>query len=211
MTQIKTIALADDLSLSTMVVGSMGNNAYLLRDDQGRALLVDAAAEPELLRELIGDATVETILTTHRHHDHIGALTELAATTGARTVCGVPDADAIHAATGVRCEPLWTGDEVTLGRHRFGIIGLVGHTPGSITVVVRPEGAPVQLLTGDSLFPGGVGKTGSPADFTSLLDGVVSQLFDVFDDDAVVWPGHGDPTTLGAERPHLPEWHERGW
>lgn len=208
---IKTIPFADGLSLSTVVVGGMGNNAYLLTDDEGRALLVDAAAEPEVLGELIGEATVETILTTHRHRDHIEALAQLAAQTGARTVCGAPDADAIHAATGVSCEPLWTGDEVTLGRHRFGIIGLVGHTPGSITVVIRPADAPVQLLTGDSLFPGGVGKTGSPADFTSLLDGVVTQIFDTFDDDTVVWPGHGDPTTVGAERPHLDEWRGRGW
>ncbi|MEL4357286.1 MULTISPECIES: MBL fold metallo-hydrolase [unclassified Luteococcus] len=211
MPEIKTVHLAPGLTLRHVAVGPMSNNAYLVSDAEGRALLVDAAAEPDVLRELVADVTVETILTTHRHHDHIGALAELAGATGAQTVCGRPDAEAITAATGVPCEPLWTGDQLALGQHRFGIIGLVGHTPGSITVVVRPDASPVQLFTGDSLFPGGVGKTGSPEDFTSLLDGVTSQLFDIFDDDTVVWPGHGEPTTLGAERPHLDEWRQRGW
>ncbi len=62
-----------------------------------------------------------------------------------------------------------------------------------------------------SVFPGGVGKTHSPADFTSLYDGVVTKIFDRFDDDTVILPGHGANTTLGVERPHLAEWRARGW
>lgn len=207
----RTLDLGDGLQLRTTVVGPMGNNTYLLSTRDGDALLIDAPTEPETIKSLVGDATVGTLLTTHRHPDHIGALAEIAEWTGARTVCGTPDAQAIEQATGVACEGLWTGDELRLGEHRLGIIGLVGHTPGSITVVVRPSAGPVQLFTGDSLFPGGVGKTGSPEDFTSLLDGVVTQIFDVFDDDTVVWPGHGDSTTLGVERPQLSQWRERGW
>ncbi|MGO4956400.1 MBL fold metallo-hydrolase [Luteococcus sp. Sow4_B9] len=207
----RTIPLADDLELRTTVVGEMGNNAYLLVDASGEALLIDAANDADALTDLVGDARVTTILTTHRHPDHIQALAQMAERTGARQVCGSPDAAAIEQATGVHCEGLWTGDEVQLGQHHFAIVGLVGHTPGSITVVVHPAGGPVQLFTGDSLFPGGVGKTGTPEDFTSLLDGVTTQLFEVFGDEAVVWPGHGEPTTLGAERPQLDEWRARGW
>ena len=68
------------------------------------------------------------------------------------------------------------------------------------------------MFTGDCLFPGGVGKTfGSAANFASLLEDVSSKLFDRLPDETWVYPGHGDDTTLGTERPHLSEWEERGW
>ena len=67
------------------------------------------------------------------------------------------------------------------------------------------------MFTGDCLFPGGVGKTSDPEAFESLLDGVESKIFDRFGDDTVIYPGHGDDTTIGAERPKLAEWRERGW
>ena len=90
------------------------------------------------------------------------------------------------------------------------MIGLVGHTPGSITLAT-PATGPTHLFTGDSLFPGGPGKTNKSEDFTSLMDDLESKVFARFDDSTVVHPGHGDDTTLGAERPHLGEWRNRGW
>ena len=90
------------------------------------------------------------------------------------------------------------------------VIGLVGHTPGSITLAYAADDT-THLFTGDSLFPGGPGKTNSPADFASLIDDLETKIFGRFDDDTVVHPGHGDDTTLGAERPHLEEWRSRGW
>ena len=86
-------------------------------------------------------------------------------------------------------------------------------SPGSVALALRPAGErkAVQLFTGDCLFPGGVGKTWEPGAFEELLGDVTSQLFGVYGDDTVVYPGHGDDTTLGAERPHLAEWRERGW
>lgn len=69
----------------------------------------------------------------------------------------------------------------------------------------------MHLFTGDSLFPGGVGKTDGEANFVSLLDDVESRIFGRYDDRTVVYPGHGKDTTLGSERPHLPEWRTRGW
>lgn len=67
------------------------------------------------------------------------------------------------------------------------------------------------LFTGDSLFPGGVGKTNSPQDFAQLLGDVRTRIFDVFDDNTVVFPGHGNSTTLGADRGNLDAWEARGW
>jgi glyoxylase-like metal-dependent hydrolase (beta-lactamase superfamily II) len=105
---------------------------------------------------------------------------------------------------------VWDGDQIELGAERLEVIGLVGHTPGSITLCYVGAGR-THLFTGDSLFPGGPGKTTSPADFASLLNDLETKIFDRFDDNTVVHPGHGDDTTLGAERPHLAEWRKRGW
>jgi glyoxylase-like metal-dependent hydrolase (beta-lactamase superfamily II) len=89
---------------------------------------------------------------------------------------------------------------------------LSGHTPGSIALLYDdPKGHP-HLFTGDCLFPGGVGNTQKDAErFRSLYEGVVGKIFDVLPDETWIYPGHGKDTTLGAERPHLEEWRERGW
>lgn len=200
----------DDLRLTKTSVGPMDNNAYLLTvgDD---ALLIDAAAEADVLLNQVQGLNLVGVVTTHRHHDHIGALAEVIAATGAQAYAGRPDAAVITEATGVSCREVWDGDEIELGPVRLQVIGLVGHTPGSITLAHTPSDAPDRLFTGDSLFPGGVGKTGSGADFDSLLGDVTTKLFDRFADDTIVHPGHGADTTLGTERPHLEEWRARRW
>ena len=91
------------------------------------------------------------------------------------------------------------------------VIALRGHTPGSVALALDDGDGRVHLFTGDSLFPGGPGKTPDTEAFTSLMDDLEARVFDVYPDDTVVHPGHGDSTTLGAERPHLEEWRERGW
>jgi len=108
-------------------------------------------------------------------------------------------------------EGVWDGDTVAFGDEHLDVVGLVGHTPGSIVLAYRGPEGPTHLFTGDSLFPGGPGKTWSPEDFTSLMDDLEAKVFAVYDDETVVHPGHGDGTTLGAERPHLAEWRARGW
>ena len=199
------------MELRATSVGPMDNNAYLLVDS-GQGLLVDAAADPLALLALIGDTPVAAIVTTHRHLDHLGALADVARHTGARLVAGVPDADAIESAAGVRIDDrVWTTDTVHVGTLTLEVVGLVGHTPGSIALVVHQPGQPVQVFTGDSLFPGGLGRTWSSDDFATLYADVTTRLFDRFADDTVVWPGHGQPTTPGVERPHLPLWRARGW
>lgn len=193
----------------SLSVGPMDNNAYLVSDDAGHLILVDAAAEADRLLSWIDGRTLDAVVTTHRHHDHIEALAAVVGETGATAWCGQPDAQAIQDATGVACQTLWTGDQIAVGDESLEVIGLVGHTPGGIALVLPSD--PVAIITGDSLFPGGVGKTNSTDDFTSLLDDVTKLIFDRFDDQTVILPGHGDTTTLGAERPHLDEWRARGW
>ncbi|MER5783022.1 MBL fold metallo-hydrolase [Streptomyces mobaraensis] len=199
-----------DLIISKVAVGPMHNNAYLLRcratDEQ---LLIDAAAEPHTLLGLIGDGGIASVVTTHRHGDHWGALREVVDATGARTYAGRYDAEGIPVPTDVLVED---GDELRVGRVPLTAVHLVGHTPGSIALVYDdPHGHP-HVFTGDCLFPGGVGNThDDPTAFASLIGDVETKLFGRLPDETWVYPGHGADTTLGAERPHLAEWRGRGW
>src|SRR5215831_19817154 len=130
----------------------MHNNAYLLVDGTGQGLLIDAAAEPRRLLEMIGDTPVAKIVTTHQHPDHWQALAEVKAATGAVTVAHPADAPGIPVATD---ELVDDGDTVRFGDVSLSVIHLVGHTPGSIALVYGGASEP-HLFTGDCLFPGGV-------------------------------------------------------
>jgi glyoxylase-like metal-dependent hydrolase (beta-lactamase superfamily II) len=199
------------LTISKVAVSEMANNAYLLRcTATGQALLVDAAAEPETLHRLIGGADLRTVVTTHGHWDHHRALPDVVAATGAQTVAHAADAADLPVPVD---RTVAHGDTVAVGEQVLEVVHLRGHTPGSIALVWRGEGdAGTHVFTGDSLFPGGVGNTQQdPERFTSLLDDVEQRLFAVLPDGTWVYPGHGKDTTLGAERPHLGEWRERGW
>jgi glyoxylase-like metal-dependent hydrolase (beta-lactamase superfamily II) len=198
------------LVVEKLAVGPFDNNSYLLRcTSTGTQVLVDAAAEPERLLELIGDDGIEAVVTTHRHRDHWAALEAVVAATGARTIAHADDAPGIDVPTD---EVVADGGTVRVGDVELTAIHLVGHTPGSIALLYDdPTGAP-HLFTGDCLFPGGVGNTEKDAArFASLYADVSEKLFGRLPDETWVYPGHGKDTTLGAERPHLEEWRERGW
>ncbi|MEU8583454.1 MBL fold metallo-hydrolase [Streptomyces abikoensis] len=199
-----------DLMISKVAVGPMNNNAYLLRcratDEQ---LLIDAAAEPHTLLTLIGDSGIASVVTTHQHADHWGALREVVDATGARTYAGREDAEGIPVPTDVLVDD---GDVIRVGRVELTARHLVGHTPGSIALVYDDPHGHAHVFTGDCLFPGGVGNThDDPKAFASLLHDVETKIFGELADETWVYPGHGNDTTLGTERPHLAEWRERGW
>ena len=197
------------LTISKLAVGPMDNNCYLLRcRETGDQLLIDAAAEPERILDLIGPDGLTTIVTTHAHPDHWGALAEVRKQTGATSVAH--EVDAQHLAELVD-RTVVDGDTITVGQVALRVIHLVGHTPGSIALLYDdPMGQP-HLFTGDCLFPGGVGKTWSPEDFDTLLAGVKERIFDSLPDETWVYPGHGNDTTVGTERPSLTEWAARRW
>jgi glyoxylase-like metal-dependent hydrolase (beta-lactamase superfamily II) len=197
------------LVVSKISVGPMDNEAYLLRcRDTDEQILVDAAEEPDRLLDLVGPDGLVGVVTTHRHADHWQALEEVVKATGARTFAHPLDAPEIPVETDVFLED---GDRLRFGSIELAAIHLVGHTPGSVCLLYDdPEGFP-HLFTGDCLFPGGVGRTTSPADFQSLFTGVRDKVFGRLPDETWVYPGHGNDTTLGVERPHLDEWAARGW
>jgi len=194
-------------------VGPMDNNSYLVTcANTGESLLIDAANDPELLVELVGEHApkLTLIVTTHQHGDHWQALEAVAESSGAPTAAHELDAEPLPVTPS---RLLSGGDVIDIGDLTFDVIHLRGHTPGSVALALRPSGerAAVQLFTGDCLFPGGPGRTTNPEEFDSLMTGLENQVFGVYGDDTVVYPGHGDDTTLGEERPRLAEWRDRGW
>jgi len=209
-----TRELAELIITKQAVDADMSNNCYLLRcratDEQ---VLVDASADADRLLTLIGESGVTKVITTHQHWDHHRALADVVAATGALVIAGADDAAAITEQTGVAVDDsVQHGDTIEFGRCRIEVIHLVGHTPGSIALLYDdPEGTP-HLWTGDSLFPGGVGNTfGDAQAFQTLIEDVSTRLFDRLPDETWFYPGHGNDSVLGNERPHLQEWRERGW
>lgn len=220
------ISIVQDLpevTIRTRSVSSMDNNVYLITSKtSGTQVLIDAADDAEAIMELLESATADTpcqttlavIITTHQHWDHVRALAEVSETTQTSTAAGADDAEAIREQTQVNPKVLLDhGDAAQFDGISLDIIGLRGHTPGSVALAYVPDAdSPTVLFTGDSLFPGGVGNTQNDAErFSQLFNDVTARVFDVYDDDTIVLPGHGASTTIGAERPHLDEWKERGW
>jgi glyoxylase-like metal-dependent hydrolase (beta-lactamase superfamily II) len=201
------------LTLTKVAVGPHNNNAYLLRSKAtGTQVLIDAANDADTLLSLIGDGGLAAVITTHQHGDHWQALEAVVTATGATTYAGRHDAEGIPVPTDVLVDD---GDTIRIDDIELTAIHLIGHTPGSIALLYTdpadPEGHP-HLITGDCLFPGGVGNTWKdPERFATLYEGVVTKLFDRLPDTTWVYPGHGNDTTLGTERPHLDEWRQRGW
>lgn len=206
------------LTIRSISVSEMDNNVYLLTaKESGAQVLIDAADDLPAIQRLLADGAADTaappclalIATTHQHWDHVRALKDLVEATGAPTAAGADDADALPAAVD---RHLGHGDKVAVDGFELTAVHLRGHTPGSIAFVYQDPEGPAHIFSGDSLFPGGVGNTQKDPDrFAQLLSDVTERLFGTYPDSAVVHPGHGKPTTLGAERPHLGEWRARGW
>jgi glyoxylase-like metal-dependent hydrolase (beta-lactamase superfamily II) len=201
------------LQIIKIALGPFDNNCYFLRcPSTGETLLVDAAADATALLRVLDGQDLARIVTTHRHPDHVGALAEMVAATGAVTAAQIEDADSLPVPT---VERLGDGDIVRVGAAELRVIHLYGHTPGGAALLYDAGGrlaATPHLFTGDSLFPGGPGNTqNDPERFGRLMDDLERKVFGPLPDTTWVYPGHGADTTLGAERPFLPEWRERGW
>ncbi|HVV29747.1 MAG TPA: MBL fold metallo-hydrolase [Mycobacteriales bacterium] len=196
------------VTITKVSVGPMDNDCYVLEcAATGEQLLIDAANDAERLLPLVPRLT--TIVTTHQHADHWQALAAVAAATGARTLAHTLDAGPLPVKPDLLLED---GDSVTFGQHELAVRNIRGHTPGSVSLLLRPETGDPHLFTGDCLFPGGPGNTQQDAKrFIRLMDDLEERIFAVLPDGTWVYPGHGDDTTLGAERPHLAEWRARGW
>lgn len=188
-----------------LVVGPLDNNVFVVRCKlTGEAILLDAANEHDRLLEVCRRLGVRKVLETHGHWDHIQAVP---AVREAGYEVGVTPEDA--AMLPGYDFVLEDGSVIEVGRLRLHTIATPGHTPGSMCF--RLEGTPL-LFSGDTLFPGGPGATRFPGgDFDTIIRSIEDRLFATLPPETMVLPGHGADTTIGAERPHLQEWIDRGW
>lgn len=187
------------------VVGPLDNNVYVVRcRRRGVAALIDAANEHARLLEVATSLGVASVLETHGHWDHIGAVDEVRAA-GIDVWVRAEDAHWLPS-----YDHLLDDDaEHQVGDLRLRTIHTPGHSPGSTCFAL--VGTPV-LFSGDTLFPGGPGATTfEGGDFPTIITSIDDRLFRPYDPRTTVWPGHGAATTLGAERAHLDEWIARGW
>jgi glyoxylase-like metal-dependent hydrolase (beta-lactamase superfamily II) len=183
------------------------NNVWLVGDDR-EVLVVDAAHDAAAILAAVGDRRVVGVLCTHGHNDHVNAVAELVAATGA-TASLHPDDRVLWDQT-VPESPggeLADGQIVTVGDVDVTVLHTPGHAPGACCFHAPALGV---LLSGDTLFAGGPGATGrSFSSFPLIVESIRTRLLDL-PADTVVLTGHGDPTTIGAEAPHLQEWIARG-
>jgi glyoxylase-like metal-dependent hydrolase (beta-lactamase superfamily II) len=192
----------DDLIVRKIEVGSMENNVYVLECPETHdALIVDGCFETGKILAGAEGANVVGILQTHGHMDHVQALGEL------KNKLDVP----IYAHPGddypvAIDHQLKDGEELAFGNRSAVAVHTPGHTPGGTCFLIGEH-----LVSGDTLFPGGPGNTRGDHDaFAQIIESIRTKLFSL-GDDTRVYPGHGADTTIGAERPHLEEWIERGW
>ena len=199
-------------TIRKMSVSAMHNNVYLITcAATGHQLMVDAADDPQRCLALVDEGTgrLDHLVTTHQHWDHVRALEDVASRTGARTYAGAEDAHGLPLDPDVR---LRHGDVLTVGELSLDVIHLRGHTPGSVALSWADPDGIGHLFTGDALFPGGVGNTKNPGQsFEDLYRDVVERIFATHEDATWFYPGHGGDSTIGAQRPHLDAWRDRGW
>jgi hydroxyacylglutathione hydrolase len=205
------------VDVRTFTVGPVAENCFIARvDGSDRALVVDPGEEPDRIlgaAENLG-VTVEAILVTHCHFDHIGAVAPVAAATGAPVWC--PEIEVPVLADIMSYVP-WPGfgpyesyeaDHTVAGGERLELAGFEidvlftpGHSPGHVSYSLASEGA---LFSGDVLFQGSVGRTDLPGgDWPTLLESIRT-LVDAHPPETTVYPGHMGVTTLGAERESNP-------
>ncbi len=185
-------------------VGWIDNNVYLLRDTATQeALLIDAADDADRILAEVGDARLRAIVTTHGHRDHWRALDAVADATGAPVWLHPADEDLVRRTPDRAAED---GKRVGFGQAEVRVLHTPGHTPGSVCLLLGDR----HLFSGDTLFPGGPGNTFGDEDaFRQIMRSLRDKLF-TLDDETWVYPGHGDDTTIGDERPSLDEWEARG-
>jgi glyoxylase-like metal-dependent hydrolase (beta-lactamase superfamily II) len=189
-------------------VSEMDNNVYAIACAETRwALVVDAADDAPRIRAMLDGLTPLAVVQTHGHWDHVRAWVDLAADPGLEVWGHAGDVTRYPLAPDRLLED---AQIIAVGTLAVEVLHVSGHTDGSLCLLVA--GAQHRwLFTGDTLFPGGHGRTATTEDHVRIMDGLEARVFGRLDDTTRVLPGHGDGTTLGAERPHLDAWRARGW
>jgi glyoxylase-like metal-dependent hydrolase (beta-lactamase superfamily II) len=192
----------DDLIVRKIGVGSFENNVYILEcPETNESVIVDGCFEAGTIIDASSGTKVVGILQTHGHKDHVQALPELKEKLKVPVYAHPGDDYPVGIDREVK-----DGDQISFGSCSAKVLHTPGHTPGGTCFLVGKH-----LCAGDTLFPGGPGNTwGDKRAFGQIIDSIQSKLF-VLPDETIVYPGHGRDTSIGAEKPHLQEWVDRGW
>ncbi len=202
-----TIVVKDAaLQIERLELGPFGTNAYIaICQETQDSILIDAPAESNTIMDRLKSTNPKYILLTHNHMDHIGALAELRARLKVPLVTHALDARNLPSPPEIL---LSDSDAVSFGNLKFEVLHTPGHTPGSLCFKVGHY-----LISGDTIFAAGPGKTRAPADFKQIVQSITEKIF-VLPDDTQIYPGHGDSTVLKKEkdefavfssRPHNPD------
>ncbi len=192
-----------DLELFRLETDPFGTNAYILTCKQsGENVLIDAPGNADLIENWLKGRKVLYIVITHGHMDHIMALEELTDKLQAPVAAHEDDAGGLPVEAKLL---LNDGDVIECGKLKINVLHTPGHTPGSLCLKVGSI-----LISGDALFPGGPGKTGSPESFALAIDSIKRKIL-TLPDETVIIPGHGASTTVGEERPAIEAFLERGY
>lgn len=182
----------ENIQIECYALGAFGTNSYIITGlETGDSVVVDAPGDAPKIREQLEHTKPKYILMTHNHMDHTGALAELKSALNVPVAAHAADAGRLPIPADMQ---LTDGEAITFGNIRLTVRHTPGHTPGSLCFYT--EG---YLISGDTLFPDGPGKTGSPSDFRQIVESLQRKIF-VLPDDTQVFPGHGDHTILGKEK-----------
>lgn len=201
------------MQVARLVLGALDTNCWVVGDDSGGPVVViDPAAEPQAVLEVVGARSIASVVLTHGHFDHIGAVRSLVEATGAPFAVHRLDADAVvdaernggalfgfDVSAPEPSQLLAHGDEIVVGEVILRVLHTPGHTPGGICLLARDAGDAVHLFSGDTLFAGSVGRTDFPGGDAHALSSSIADRLAALDSSILVHPGHGPDTTIGRE------------
>ena len=181
-----------EIRITKINMGPYNNNGYIVVcPETNEGVIIDTPAEPEKLLDQIGDTKIRAVLITHKHQDHLLGFQEITAAVDAPVGVGANDADGLPRSPDME---LQDGGVVRFGNRAIQVLDTPGHTDGAACFLIGKH-----LFSGDTLFPGGPGKSRSPEAFHQVVDSITRKLL-VLSDDTAVYPGHGDDTTIGEAR-----------
>jgi glyoxylase-like metal-dependent hydrolase (beta-lactamase superfamily II) len=189
------------LRIEKIETAPFGTNAYIVVCEKtGESVLIDAPGDPEKILSRLEETHPVCLLVTHRHMDHTGALERLKNELNIPVAAHMDDAEHLPIDADMLLED---GNIISFGDITFDVLHTPGHTPGSVCFLTGHI-----LLTGDTIFPGGPGKTGTPEDFRQIIRSLERKIF-VLSEDVVIYPGHGDSTTVKIAKEEFAEFSAR--
>ncbi|MEJ2550173.1 MAG: MBL fold metallo-hydrolase [Anaerolineales bacterium] len=185
------------IEIRKLPVGEYQTNCYLLIDSaHNEAVLIDPGDQADEILRWVGSIKVLCILITHGHRDHIAALEEVRRTLNAPVYIHPADSESLDREAEFA---IHDGAQIDLGGDRIEFVHIPGHTPGSVGFTIIESGVLKRAVVGDAIFPGGPGHTESPEALAASIESLSESVFS-WPDSVILYPGHGDPTTVGLER-----------